>query len=153
MSRSQKAFPILMIDDDGDDCMMVKEAFAEAHVANEIRCLEDGVQAMNYLSGCGPYGKESSAPCPGLILLDLNMPRMDGRETLKQIKSHPDLRSIPVIILTTSKEKKDIVQSYEAGASSFITKPNTFEGLVQALKALKKYYFEVAQLPGQAFDS
>jgi CheY-like chemotaxis protein len=147
MVEYKKPLTVLMVDDDEDDCLLVKDAFKENRIGNEVRCLEDGIELMDYLLHRGSYHEEALAPKPGLILLDLNMPRMDGRRALKELKSNPDLRSIPVVILTTSKEERDILYSYETGASSFITKPVTFEGLVQAMKALGKYWFEIVELP------
>ena len=147
MNKHRSSFTILMADDDRDDCLLVKEAFAESRLLNDLRFVADGVELMDYLLHRGQYQDERSAPRPGLILLDLNMPRKDGREALKEIKSHRDLRSIPVVILTTSKEEEDILQSYDLGASSFITKPVTFSGLMDAVQAMKKYWLEIVELP------
>ena len=147
MNKHRSSFTILMADDDRDDCLLVKEAFAESRLLNDLRFVADGVELMDYLLHRGQYQDERSAPRPGLILLDLNMPRKDGREALKEIKSHRDLRSIPVVILTTSKEEEDILQSYDLGASSFNTKPVTFSGLMDAVQAMKKYWLEIVELP------
>ncbi|RMG74163.1 MAG: response regulator [Nitrospirae bacterium] len=136
-----------MADDDEDDCLMAKEAFEEAHLANELRFVHDGKELMDYLGRKGKYKDPQSSPRPGLILLDLNMPRMDGREALKRIKADPELRSIPVVILTTSKAEEDILSSYNLGANSFITKPVTFEGLVEVMKGLDKYWFKISIVP------
>ncbi len=138
---------ILMADDDEDDCLMAKEAFEEAHVANELRFVHDGQALMDYLKRRGKYADPSLSPRPGLILLDLNMPRKDGREALKEIKSDPELKSIPVVILTTSKAEEDILNTYLNGANSFITKPVTFEGLVNVIKQLDKYWFKISIVP------
>ena len=138
---------ILMADDDEDDCLMAKEAFEEAHVANELRFVHDGQELMDYLKRRGKYADPSLSPRPGLVLLDLNMPRKDGREALKEIKSDPELRSIPVVILTTSKAEEDILRTYADGANSFITKPVTFEGLVNVIKQLDKYWFKISIVP------
>ncbi len=138
---------ILMADDDEDDCLMAKEAFEEAHVVNELRFVHDGQELMDYLKRRGKYADPSLSPRPGLILLDLNMPRKDGREALKEIKSDPELRSIPVVILTTSKAEEDILRTYADGANSFITKPVTFEGLVNVIKQLDKYWFKISIVP------
>ena len=119
---------ILMADDDEDDRMSTEEAFREHHLANEFHTVHDGEELMEYLHRRGKY---SDAPRPGLILLDLNMPRKDGREALKEIKTDPSLRSIPFVILTTSSEEEDILKTYDLGANSFITKPVGFESLVQ----------------------
>jgi len=147
MKGKQKGIPILMADDDEDDCLLVKDAFNENRIMNELYFVSDGIALMDYLLHRGRYRSEESAPRPGLILLDLNMPRKDGREALREIKDNPDLRSIPVVILTTSKEEQDVFRTYDLGGSSFITKPLTFEGLVKAMKILGKYWFEIVELP------
>jgi len=138
---------ILLADDDADDRMLVQEAFGESRLANELFCVEDGVQLMDFLHRRGAFVAPTLAPRPGLILLDLNMPRMGGRECLIEIKADPSLRDIPVIILTTSKAEEDIWQSYQSGANSFITKPVTFDSLVRTVSALGRYWFEIVELP------
>ncbi|NNM32461.1 MAG: response regulator, partial [Gemmatimonadetes bacterium] len=125
-----RSVTILMADDDPDDRLMAQEALEEARLTNEIRFVSDGEELMDYLHRRNAYADPASSPRPGLILLDLNMPRMDGREALTEIKSDPRLRSIPVVMLTTSQAHADIVRSYDLGVNSFITKPVTFEGLV-----------------------
>lgn len=135
---------ILMADDDADDRILTKEALEESRVLNELRFVEDGEELMDYLKRRGKY---TDAPRPGLILLDLNMPRKDGREALKEIKADPDLRRIPVVVMTTSKAEEDIFRSYDLGASSFITKPVTFDRLVELMKALGRYWVEFVELP------
>jgi CheY-like chemotaxis protein len=147
MTAVGKPITILMADDDPDDCMLVKEAFKESRLVNDLRFVEDGEELMDYLHRCGKNKSAKAAPCPGLILLDLNMPKKDGREALAEIKADPKLRSIPVVVLTTSKEEEDIWRSYDMGASSFISKPVTFEGLVEIVRHLGKYWFEIVQLP------
>ena len=138
---------ILMADDDEDDQMLAQQALEESRLANDMRCVGDGEQLLDYLHGRGEYADPASAPRPGLILLDLNMPRKDGREALREIKSTPGLRSIPVVILTTSKQEQDILRSYDLGVNSFVTKPVTFEGLVDVMRTLGKYWFQVVELP------
>ena len=138
---------ILMADDDEDDRLMAKEALEEARLANTINFVEDGQELLDYLYRVGAYTDPDDAPRPGLILLDLNMPRMDGREALKLIKADPDLRLIPVVVLTTSKAEEDIYRTYDLGVSSFITKPVSFEGLVDIMKTLAVYWFTIVQLP------
>lgn len=138
---------ILLADDDGDDRMLAKEAMEESRLVNGMRCVEDGEELMDYLHHRGKYAGPDASPRPGLILLDLNMPRKDGREALKEIKSDPKLRQIPIVILTTSKAEEDIYRSYDLGVSSFITKPVTFEGLVEVMRALNRYWFEIVELP------
>lgn len=136
-----------MADDDPDDRMLTRDALTESHLLNDFETVEDGEDLMDYLLHQGKFSGDASRPHPGLILLDLNMPRKDGREALKEIKAHPDLRSIPVVVMTTSKAEEDILCTYDLGVNSFITKPVTFEGLVDVLKILGKYWFEVVELP------
>jgi CheY-like chemotaxis protein len=138
---------ILMADDDPDDRMFAREALEESRVVNELRFVEDGEELLEYLNRTGRYVEPGSAPRPGVILLDLNMPRKDGREALAEIKGHPSLRRIPIVILTTSRSEEDIVHSYDLGVNSFITKPVTFEGLVEVMKALGRYWIEIVELP------
>ncbi|NET60980.1 MAG: response regulator [Symploca sp. SIO2E6] len=136
-----------MADDDPDDCMLAKEALAESSLANDLRFVSDGEELLDYLYHRGKYTQPSSSPCPGLILLDLNMPKKDGREVLKEIKADPNLRYIPIVVLTTSKAEEDIHRSYALGANSFIAKPVTFSSLVEVMKTLRKYWFEIVELP------
>lgn len=138
---------ILMADDDPDDRELTREAFAEARLANDVRVVNDGVELMDYLHRKGQYADPYTSPRPGLILLDLNMPRKDGRECLAEIKADPMLRGIRVIVLTTSKAEEDIVRSYELDASSYIAKPVTFDALVDVVKTLGKYWLEIVELP------
>ncbi|MGH8509031.1 MAG: response regulator, partial [Gammaproteobacteria bacterium] len=138
---------LLMADDDPDDRLLAKDALAEARVANDLRFVADGEELLDYLHGRGRYNAPDSAPRPGLILLDLNMPKKDGREALQEIKANPELRQIPIVVLTTSKAEEDIYRSYDLGASSFIIKPVTFEGLVEVMKTLGRYWIEIVELP------
>lgn len=140
---------ILIADDDDDDRMLACDALAESRLANKVYCVTDGEDLMDYLQHRGKYTPPAEAPRPGLILLDLNMPKKDGREALREIKSDPDLRQIPVVVLTTSKAEEDILRSYDTGASSFISKPMTFAGLVDLMKGLGQYWFEMVDLPRQ----
>jgi CheY-like chemotaxis protein len=135
-----------MVDDNEDDCLLVREALEESGLSGAFQFVEDGVELMSYLRRQGKYRE---AARPDLILLDLNMPRKDGREALREIKSDPALRSIPVVIFTTSKEERDISFCYDAGASAFITKPGPFVDLIQALDALSLFWFRVASLPSK----
>jgi CheY-like chemotaxis protein len=144
--ESLESITILMADDDADDRMLTRDALVESRLGNDLRFVEDGQELMDYLKHQGRYAKEE-APRPGLILLDLNMPRKDGRQALQEIKADPDLRSIPVVVLTTSKAEEDVLRTYDLGANSFITKPVTFEGLVEIIRALGNYWFRVVQLP------
>jgi CheY-like chemotaxis protein len=136
-----------MADDDEDDCMLAHEALAESRLANDLHFVPDGEELMDYLYQRGKYVDPSSSPRPGLILLDLNMPKKDGREALQEIKSDPQLRHIPIVVLTTSKAEEDIYRSYDLGANSFITKPVTFSALVEVMKTIGKYWFEIVELP------
>jgi CheY-like chemotaxis protein len=136
-----------MADDDPDDRMLTRDAMKESMLLNVFETVNDGEDLMDYLLQRGKFSGAAARPRPGLILLDLNMPRKDGREALKEIKAHPDLRLIPVVVMTTSKAEEDILGTYELGVNSFITKPVTFEGLVDVLKIIGKYWFEVVELP------
>ncbi|GAC1463101.1 MAG: response regulator [Isosphaeraceae bacterium] len=147
MDPSTKSITILMADDDADDRMMAKEALDESLLANEIRFVEDGVELLAYLRRQGKYAAPDAAPRPGLVLLDLNMPRMDGREALRQIKADPELRRIPVVVMTTSSSEEDIYRTYDLGVSSYIAKPVSFEGLVDVMRCLGQYWFDIVALP------
>ncbi|MGS2719024.1 response regulator [Paraglaciecola aestuariivivens] len=146
----KKPITILMADDDEDDRLLTREALTESKVLNDLHCVEDGVELISYLKREGKYADTQAYPWPGLILLDLNMPRKDGREALKELKADPKLKAIPVVILTTSKQEEDMVKGYGLGAASFITKPVNFEGLVDLMKALGKYWIEFVELPNPA---
>lgn len=139
--------PILLADDDKEDQEFVREALAATRVKNDLICVNDGEELMDYLKRRGAYSNPADAPMPGIILLDLNMPRKDGREALKEIKSDPELCKIPVVIMTTSKEERDILQTYDLGGNSYITKPITFEGLVEVIRAIGQYWLAIVQLP------
>ena len=136
-----------MADDDPDDRLLTEEALSESHLLNELYFVEDGEELLDYLHQRGKYSDSQKAPRPGVILLDLNMPKKDGREALEEIKASPLLRQIPIVILTTSKAEEDIFRTYDLGASSFITKPVTFESLVEVMQTLGKYWFEIVELP------
>ena len=147
-----KPITILMADDDEDDRLLTQDALAESRVLNELHFVEDGVELLEYLERKGKFEDKNSSPRPGLILLDLNMPRMDGREALETIKANPNLKGIPVVILTTSKQEEDMVKGYNLGAASYITKPVTFDGLVELMKTLGKYWVEFVELPSTFND-
>jgi len=147
MNSIKRSVVILIAEDDEDDRLMAKEALEENRLANEIRFVVDGEDLTDYLKCLGKYTEPGSAPRPGLILLDLNMPRKDGREALKEIKADPNLRQIPIIVLTTSKAEEDIYRSYDLGVNSFITKPVSFTALAEVMKTLAKYWFEIVELP------
>ena len=153
MTQSPHKIPItiLICDDDEDDRVLTKQALEDAHVANAIKFVSDGEDLLDYLYQRGKYAGETGiAPRPGLILLDLNMPKVDGREALKTIKGDPHLREIPVVVLSTSRLDEDIARSYQLGVNSFITKPVTFSGLVEAMNVLGKYWLEIVELPPTA---
>jgi CheY-like chemotaxis protein len=143
----QTSITILMAEDDEDDCMLVREALEESHVTHELHIVNDGEELMDYLYRRGRYTDRNHAPRPGLILLDLNMPKKDGREALKEIKADINLRQIPVVVLTTSKAEEDIHITYDLGANSFIIKPATFASLVEVMRTIGKYWFEIVKLP------
>ena len=147
MSRAADPIVILMADDDEDDRLLARDALAESRLHNDLRFVCDVVELMQYLRREGPFADHALSPRPGVILLDLNMPRKDGREALEEIKADPDLRRVPVVVMTTSQAEEDIARSYDLGASSFITKPVTFEGLVRVMRGLGTYWFEIVQLP------
>jgi len=151
--KKLKPLTILMADDDADDRALTKEAFEEAKLANDLRFVEDGEELLDYLHRRGKYTDPASSPMPGLILLDLNMPRKDGREALKEIKADPRFFAIRIVIMTTSKAETDIVRSYNLSAASYITKPVTFDSLVDVVRTLGKYWFEIVELPNNGNDS
>jgi CheY-like chemotaxis protein len=146
-----KPITILLADDDEEDRELTREALQDARLANEMRFVVDGQDLMDYLRRQGRYADAGvEAPRPGIILLDLNMPKKDGREALAEIKGDPHLRRIPVIVLTTSKDEEDVLRSYDLGVSSFITKPVTFAGLVEVMRTWSRYWFELVELPNGA---
>lgn len=147
MTDHHRPVILLMADDDDDDCLLTKDALAEGRVLNELYFVHDGEQLLAYLHRAGPYADPAASPRPDLILLDLNMPRKDGREALGDIKADPTLRLIPIVVLTTSKAEEDILRTYDLGASAFITKPVTFEGLVEVMRTLGQFWFEIVELP------
>jgi CheY-like chemotaxis protein len=149
MITQAKSMVILMADDDADDRLLAKDALAECKAQGEFRYVEDGEELMNYLHHRGKYVGEAAAPLPNLILLDLNMPKKDGREALREIKSTPELRKIPVVVLTTSTAHTDIAQVYDLGANSFISKPVAFDALVSVMAALSHYWLEIVDLPAK----
>ena len=145
--ESRETIVILIAEDDPDDRMLTIRALQQNRLANDIKWVEDGEELMDYLHRRGVYADDGSAPRPGLILLDLNMPRMDGREALQAIKADPELRRIPVVVLTTSRAEQDIVQSYDLGVNAFVTKPVTFVELANAIRVLGNFWFEIVKLP------
>jgi len=146
MITAAKSVVILMADDDADDRLLAQDALAECQLATELHFVENGEELMDYLTRRGKYSK-ANAPRPSLILLDLNMPRKDGREALREIKMDPELKRIPVVVLTTSKADTDVSRIYELGANSFIAKPVAFDSLVNVMKILSSYWLNIVELP------
>lgn len=147
MEKQPQSITILLADDSEDDRLMTREALQDALIFNEMREVEDGEELMDYLLHTGSYADPASSPAPGLILLDLNMPRKNGHEALREIKAHPALRRIPVVVFTTSSDDEDVLRSYDLGVNSFITKPVTFEGLIEVMKTFGHYWFETVATP------
>lgn len=150
--RNVDPITILMADDDEEDRELTRDALRAAHLANDIQFVGDGQELIDYLRRQGAYD-HGDAERPGIILLDLNMPKKDGREALAEIKADDDLRKIPVVVLTTSSDEEDVIRSYDLGVNSFITKPVTFSSLVNVMSAWSNYWFEIVELPrqGQAY--
>ena len=152
MKPEGKPIIILLADDDEEDRMLTSDALMESRVANDLRFVTDGDELLDYLYRRGRFSNPEDSPRPGLILLDLNMPKKDGREALKEIKADPELRRVPVIILTTSKAEEDIYRTYDLGANSFITKPVHFPALVEVMKEIGRYWIEIVELPTDGRD-
>jgi CheY-like chemotaxis protein len=145
---------ILIADDDEEDRVLTQEALADSRLANNLRFVVDGQDLIDYLRHEGKYAAGlDAAPVPGIILLDLNMPKLDGREALGLIKSDPALKQIPVVVLTTSSAETDMLQAYQLGVNSFIIKPVTFAGLVEVMRGFSRYWFEIVELPVRAQQS
>jgi CheY-like chemotaxis protein len=138
---------ILLADDDADDREMTAKALKKNRLANDFYTVADGVELMDFLHHRGRYAPPALSPTPGLILLDLNMPKKDGREALAEIKADSTLRRIPVVVITTSKAEEDVVRAYDLGSNSFISKPITLPGLVEAMSVLGRYWFQIVTLP------
>jgi CheY-like chemotaxis protein len=140
------AIDVLLVDDDPGDTLMIREAFEHNKVKNTLESVADGVQAMQYLRREGEY---ANAPRPDLILLDLNLPRKDGREVLAEIKSDPQLATIPVVVLTTSNAEEDVLRSYQLHANAYVTKPVDFERFIEVVRQIDEFFVTVVKLPGQ----
>lgn len=140
-------FTILMADDDEDDRLLARDALREAPVPATLRFVQDGGELLEYLRRERRYAPPADAPPPSLVLLDLNMPRMGGMEALREIRRDPALRRIPVVVMTTSQQREDVVKSYELGANSYITKPVSFSGLVEVMRTLGRYWGGTVSLP------
>lgn len=147
MQDKPESIVILIADDDEDDRRFIEKAWGKSRLVNELHFVEDGEEFIDYLCHRGKYSDPASSPRPGLILLDLNMPKKSGQEALQEIKADPELRAIPVVILTTSKAEEDIYRSYNLGANSFITKPVTFGALAEVIQKLGQYWMEIVDLP------
>jgi CheY-like chemotaxis protein len=146
--RNTIAVTILVCDDDADDRKLTEQALRDARVSNRVLFVADGEELLDYLYQRDAFsGETGNAPRPGLILLDLNMPKVDGREALQVIKSDPALRDIPIVVLTTSRLDEDVIRSYQLGVNSFMTKPVTFSGLVEAMRVLGRYWLQIVELP------
>ncbi len=143
-----RSIDILIADDDAEDRMLIIDALKESRLKNRVQEVENGEDLLSYLNNKGDFADKKKYPTPGIILLDLNMPKKDGREALKEIKADKTLKSIPIIILSTSKAEEDVIKTYNLGVNSFITKPVTFNAMVEVMNALKKYWFEIVELPG-----
>lgn len=140
---------IVIADDDEEDQLLAREALEENKIANQIYFVSDGEELMDYLYNRGKYSDTSIYKKPGIILLDLNMPKKDGREALMEIKSDDKLKGIPVVILSTSKAEEDVIKSYDIGVNSFITKPVSFDGLVEVMRSIKHYWIEIVEFPNK----
>ena len=147
MNNNKESIIILMADDDDEDRHFAEKALKKSRLCNEMRFVNDGEELMDYLNRQGKYSDPADSPEPGLILLDLNMPKKDGREALKEIKANPDLKEIPVVVLTTSEAEEDVHKAYGLGANSYISKPVTMDGMVKVMKGIGKYWFEIVKLP------
>lgn len=139
--------PILMVDDDQDDRMLTEKALRKNGVSNPVQFLVDGEELMDYMKRKGKFSEPQASPRPCFVLLDLNMPRMDGRKALLFLKADPELKKIPVVVLSTSSAEEDILRSYNLGANSFIVKPVDFDGLVSMAESLKNYWLRIVELP------
>jgi len=147
MTRDSEPITILLAEDDPDDALMAREALEESRVANPLHIVEDGEQLMDYLYCRGRHSDRNPDDLPGLILLDLNMPKKDGRQAILEIKNEPRFKRIPIVVLTTSRAEEDICRTYDSGVNSFISKPVSFESLVEIMKTLSRYWFEIVELP------
>jgi CheY-like chemotaxis protein len=147
MPEKGTSIKIVVADDDADDRLLIEDALHEARLANDLHFAKDGEELLDFLRHQGPYAGMDQAPHPSVILLDLNMPKKDGREALAEIKSDPNLRRIPVVVLTTSKAEEDILRTYDLGVNGFVVKPVSFESLIEVMKGLGNYWFEIVELP------
>ena len=147
MREAKLSTTVLLADDDPDDRLLIKEALEESRLVVDLRSVEDGEELMDYLHRRGRYVEPNASPHPDLILLDLKMPRKNGHQALEEIKCTPELRCIPIVVLTTSKAEEDVARAYASGANSFIVKPTSFGSLIEVMKTLRGYWFELITLP------
>ena len=138
---------ILLADDDEGDQNLTRRAFAKGKFKNDLRIVSDGAEALDYLLRRGKYEDPETSPRPHLLLLDLNMPKIDGRQVLEKIRAHPDLKRLPVIVLTTSRQEEDILRTYDLGVNSYITKPVTPGDFIKAVTTIENYWFQLVVLP------
>lgn len=153
MKTDHSPIRMVMAEDDLEDQQLAREALEESRLVNPVDFVGNGEELLNYLRRQGPFAHLAGEELPGLILLDLNMPRMDGREALRQIKADPVLHRIPVVVLTTSKAEEDILRSYDLGVNSFIVKPVSFSELVEVMRSVTRYWFEIVRLPNGCHDA
>lgn len=146
MTDQQMGIEVLLVEDDPGDVLMTREAFAEHKVANRLSVVSDGVSAMQFLR---KEGEHADAPTPDLILLDLNLPRMDGREVLAAVKEDPELKQIPVVVLTTSEAEEDVLRSYALHANAYVTKPVDFDRFIEVVRQIDDFFVTVVRLPGR----
>ncbi len=146
MNRTPKVIDVLLVEDDPGDVLMTREAFEDNKVANRLAVVSDGVSAMEYLRKEGRY---ADAPTPDLVLLDLNLPRMDGREVLQALKGDDELRRIPVVVLTTSEAEEDVLRSYALHANAYVTKPVDFDRFIEVVRQIDDFFVSVVRLPGR----
>jgi len=149
MSDQNLPLTILSAEDDPDDCLLVEDAFRESGQGSHLKFVQDGAALLQYLRREGEFATPAEAPRPDLILLDLNMPGKDGRESLAEIKADPNLRSIPVVVLTTSSAEEDVLRTYDLGCAGYITKPISYQEMVDMVKVLNQYWFEIVELIGR----
>ncbi len=149
MNSIREPITLLVADDDPDDRFLIEEALRGNRAIREIHCVENGEELLDYLRQQGRY-TDSTNPRPDVILLDLNMPRKDGRQALQEIKTDPELQHIPIVVLTTSKAEEDVQRSYKLGVNSFITKPVRFDDFVEIMRIFGKYWFETVELPRES---
>ncbi len=144
--QPERQVEILLVEDDAGDVLMTREAFADHKLRNELHVVDDGVKALEFLRREGEY---ADAPRPDLVLLDLNLPRMDGREVLQAIKSDPELSSIPVVVLTTSEAEEDVLRSYTLHANAYVTKPVDFDRFISVVRQIDDFFVSVVRLPAR----